>query len=93
MPTMTFEEFQATGRDCADLGAALEDARWEGEPPARGRIYCDALYIERTTTPQWGHHNGYEWYLLIGRSDRFGELEDLEQRLYRFAVSEGYCDK
>jgi hypothetical protein len=28
------------------LGAAISDARWEGEPAANGYLYLDALYIE-----------------------------------------------
>jgi len=33
---MTFEQFQATRRHSEDIGAAIADARWEGEPPAKG---------------------------------------------------------
>jgi hypothetical protein len=43
---MTLQEFVATRKWCDDLGAALSDARWEGEPNARGYLYLDALYIE-----------------------------------------------
>ena len=44
---MTFAEFQATRRYCADLGKAIADARWQGEPPAKGNLYLDGtLYIE-----------------------------------------------
>ena len=43
---MTFEQFQATRRYCEDIGAVIADARWDGEPPAKGYLYLDALYIE-----------------------------------------------
>jgi len=92
MATMTFEEFQASGRDCDDLGAELTDEYW-GEEPAHGRIYLDALYIERTDTRPWGARGAYQWYLLIGRNEWFGPLVDLERHLYQFAVAEEYCEK
>lgn len=92
--TMTFEQFQATRKPCADLGAFLSDARWEDEPtPATGFIYCDALYIEDVAEhwPPASKEKG-RYHLIIGRMEWMDfELEPLERHLYEFAVSEGFC--
>jgi hypothetical protein len=45
-PRMTLDEFRATGVDCEDLGAALDDARWD-DVKGRGSLYLGKLYIER----------------------------------------------
>jgi hypothetical protein len=87
---MTFEQFQATREHCDDLGKALNDARWEDEPPARGYLYLGVLYIE-----QWGdgwpEHNKGKYLLTIHRNEWLSDdLESLERKLYDFAVSEGY---
>jgi len=92
---ITFEQFVATRTWHDDLGAALSDARWHGEPAARGYTYLDALYIEEVQ-PHWpadARQRG-RWHLLIGRDDWITDnLETLERRLYAFATSEGYCDE
>jgi hypothetical protein len=64
---MTFEQFQGTRRRCDDVGAAIADARWEGEPPAKGWLYLDALYIEEVQ-PHWpdAAKAAGKWHLLIG---------------------------
>jgi hypothetical protein len=91
---MTFEQFQAARRYCEDLGAAISDARWEGEPAAKGYLYLDALYIEEVM-PHWPEAAKAEgkWCLIIGRNERItDDLEALERNLYDWAVSEGYFD-
>ena len=91
---MTFEQFQATRKWCDDLGAALADARWEGEPAARGNLYLDVLCIEQVQDhwPAAARARG-RWHLLIGRDEQISDdLESLERRLYEFARSEGYFD-
>jgi len=92
---MTFDQFRATGKDCDDLGSALNDATWEDNPePGRGRLYLDVLYIERKPARGWLNGLPQEWYLLIGRDDWLSDdLEALEKKLYEFAIAEGYCSK
>jgi hypothetical protein len=91
---MTFQEFQATRRDCDDLGAVTNDARWEDEPtPAKGITYLDnTLYIE-AVQPHWpdaAKARG-KWHLILGREEWItDDLEMLERELYDWAVSEGY---
>ena len=89
---MTFERFQATKKDCSDLGAALNDSMWDGEPPAEGLIYLDALYIEKVS-PHWPEsaRNQGKWHLIINRDEWISDdLTTLEHKLYDFAVSEGF---
>jgi hypothetical protein len=92
MTAMTFEAFQATRRQCDDLGAALHDATWVGEPPAHGNLYLnDALYIEQVAAhwPAEARAQG-KWHLIIGRDEWVSDdLESLECRLFEFADSEG----
>jgi hypothetical protein len=91
---MTFAEFQATRRYCADLGEAIADARWQGEPPAKGNLYLDALYIEEVQAhwPDEAKAQG-KWHLLIGRDEWISDdLTMLEKHLYDFAMEEGYGD-
>jgi ABC-type phosphate transport system substrate-binding protein len=80
---ITFEEFQASGVDCADIGAHLKDECLQG---VAGRIYLGVLYIER-----WDDPRG-PWLTLIGREEPSGSLETVERALYEFAEGEGYCD-
>ena len=77
---MTFEQFQATGYDCADLGEVILEDALENVP---GRVYVDVFYIERLANGQWN--------LLLERDEWQSEtLEPLERKLYDYAVSEGY---
>ncbi len=94
---MTFEQFLATKRPCDDLAAAVQSAPW-GDTAARGFLYLDALYIETVETvetvdaswPEETQRAG-AYHLLIGRSEWITDnLEELERRLFEFAVSEGY---
>lgn len=87
-PTLSFVEFQRTQKPCDDLGAALSDEALANQP---GLLYCDCLYIE-TATPHWTNPQNLRYHLLLGRDDWLSNnLEDLERKLYRFAVDEGYC--
>jgi len=92
---MTFEQFQATRRPCADLGKALDDARWEEDKsPASGLLYLGALYIEEVR-PDWPNNARArgQWYLMIGRDEWISDdLEKLERELFDFAMSAGYAD-
>ena len=81
---MSIEEFRAGRQWCTDLGKALQDARWEHESqPASGWLYCNGqLYIEQIDDGRF--------MLVIGNLDWIEDLASLEQRLYQFAMSEGY---
>jgi hypothetical protein len=78
---MTFEEFQATGRDVADLGAIEHIAASGATGP--GRVYMDELFMYQPAPLGWcvpiGSHEGL-----------FGDVVSAERALYEFAVSEGY---
>ncbi|MGU9981493.1 hypothetical protein ACJ4V0_15770 [Phreatobacter sp. HK31-P] len=77
----TLADFAATGRDEADLGAALQEDTLPGVP---GRLYVDVLYLEKTATG---------WSLLIGREyEESPDIAALESGLFEFALDEGYVD-
>lgn len=92
---MRFAEFQAMGRDVADLRtiptiAAQLDLDLEGvDSPAPGRIYLDGLFIQSDTFSDGKQH----WFVTIsnGGSESL-HLVDCERELFEFAVSEGYID-
>jgi hypothetical protein len=91
---MTFAEFQATRRYCEDLGKAIADARWKEEPPAKGNLYLDALYIEEVQ-PHWPDEAKAQgkWHLLTERNEYISDdLETLERDLYAWAMASGYGD-
>jgi hypothetical protein len=91
---MTFAEFQATRRWCEDLGEAIADARWQGEPPAKGNLYLDALYIEEVQAhwPDAAKAQG-KWHRLTERNETISDdLESLERNLYAWALANGYGD-
>ncbi len=73
---LTFEEFQATGRDVRDLREIEDFAGCEvPEECQPGRLYADDLYIEREPDGRW--------YLHINNVHWLGEpLADLEKHLY-----------
>lgn len=88
---MTFEQFQATRRVCLDLGTALNDGRWEGEPNGVGLLYLDdeyPLYIEQSQA----HHINYkpgQYSLIIGNCETIDtNLESLERILFQYALDE-----
>jgi hypothetical protein len=81
---LTFEQFQATGRDSADLAEVLDEC-----VDGPGRVYLvtetGALYIHR-----WGGSAG-EWCLVLGNEQTvFNNLADAERALYAWAIGEGY---
>ena len=88
--TITFEQFQTSGKACTDLGAALSDDTLSGAP---GRLYCDVLFIEDATdwtedAPGFGQGR---WHTLIGREEyQSDKLEDIERVLHEWADAEGY---
>ena len=89
---MTFEEFQATGYDCADIGAEISDEMLEG---LSGRIYLKSLYIGRWEDDRFGvaPPNGPTWMLTLERCDWVSDdLESLERRLWDWAQAAGYND-
>jgi hypothetical protein len=80
---MTFEAFQATKRECADLGAALADDGLKGQS---GLLYDQFCYIENMPV---GDDPRAVYYLLIERSDWIdSDLTALERRLYEWARAE-----
>ena len=88
---MSFEKFQSTRTDCADLGAFLQDESLEGRP---GLIYCGALYIEKANSlwPEEARERG-AYDLILGRDEWISpDLETLERKLYAYALSEGFTE-
>ncbi|WP_164159256.1 hypothetical protein, partial [Stenotrophomonas maltophilia] len=68
---MSFDDFVASAQDVPDLGAALNDLTLENVP---GRVYLNALHIERRND---------RWHLHIGRDEWDSiERQDLEPMLY-----------
>lgn len=84
---MTFEEFQASGRDVEDMAADKDGAANSFEGP--GRVYHGGLFVERALHARDLYHltiNNAQW------SDYGPEgLERLERKLYSWACGEGYC--
>jgi hypothetical protein len=81
---LTFEQFQATGRDSADLSEVLDECV---DGPGRVYLVTDtgALYIHR-----WGGSAG-EWCVVLGNEQIVCEkLADAERALYSWAIGEGY---
>jgi hypothetical protein len=90
----TFEQFQATKFECADIGAALRiDGFDDEDDPIAGNIYLCAVWIERMPEisegmKSAGHKPGGKWHLLIENSTEIGDdLEKFERELYKWAVS------
>lgn len=88
---MNFAQFQATGRDVADLRAVESIAAQladDSTGPLPARIYGDGLFIETGV-----EDNAPVYHLAIGSDSRVSfDLPRLERALYDFAVSEGYID-
>lgn len=97
-PIMTFEQFQATGRDSEDLHEDL-GVDFCGDSPAKGRIYLDALYIEAVAPPQGGwalpsKRWALQWALQLGNQDWLSDdLVDLEGKLYDYACCDGFAQR
>jgi hypothetical protein len=86
---MTFQEFQATKEWCDDLQQRLPN---DVQPGSKGWLYGGGrLWIEDTSTwsedaPGFGEGR---WYVRIANVERQSdELEQLEEPLYDYAVSE-----
>lgn len=93
MDKMTFEKFQATKKECADLAAALGSENWEdAKHTPTGFIYLGSLYIENVL-PHWPERARAEgrYYLILNRDEYItDDLELLERKLFDWAVAEGY---
>jgi len=90
--TMTFEQFQATRQWSDDLAAAISSENWETDGTPKGNLYLDGLYIDHVE-PHWSEdaRKQGEWHLLLDRGEWISnDLAALEQRLYKWAKSEGY---
>jgi hypothetical protein len=94
IPTMTLQEFGRTRRYIADLGEALGDEHWDGDPvPAAGFVYADGrLYIELVQEhwPDFAREQG-GWCLTLGNVQYVtNDLSKLEAQLYEFATDQEY---
>lgn len=93
MTTMTFDQFRATGRDCADVRTVADDLMDFYDEPQPGRVYCERLYIFAPQAEPRGALMPGQWFLQIGRDEYVSEsLPELERHLYEFALGGGYCD-
>ena len=80
---MTFEQFQATGRDVPDLQAYRHIYAQMGYDRAvPGRVYQDELFIEGVA--------GTYCLTIANEGWQGADLERMERALYDFAVGEGY---
>lgn len=96
---MTYEQFIATrtwsenlATDCETFGP-YEDFDVTHVQP--GYIYCGSLFIERVVAwwPEASRERG-AWHLLIERSEYItDDIDALERRLYRWAMSAGFGDE
>jgi hypothetical protein len=82
--TMTFEQFQASGRDVEDLRAVNPDYFEDYDYIVNGRAYLGTLWAVPCVT------SGVGWSTIIGnREFTHPSLEMIELKLYHFALSEG----
>ena len=81
---MTFEQFQASRTEVADLNAAIGAEYFDNSTP--GFIYAgQELHIEKEAASAF--------ILTIGNCQwKTGDLEDLERKLYAFALGEGFFE-
>lgn len=91
---LTFAEFQATGRDVADLREVhpdFDDRAYYPEPiPAR--VYAaNQLYLQ--PNPDAGKDGQGPWFCEIGNFCVTGELATVEAELYAFYVCECAADE
>ncbi|MCP1852824.1 MULTISPECIES: hypothetical protein [unclassified Bradyrhizobium] len=87
---MTFEQFQATRTECADIGAAISTDMGITEP-VPGFLYLGTFYIEGMTStwPDEARAQG-TYHLLIERDEWISDdLEALERHLFEFALASG----
>lgn len=97
-PTMSIEQFRASGVDTQPLPADYMEHDEDSAMATGGRVYCGCLVIEDTRT--WsqqaqdytrGHPPTGRWYLLINRSEYMDDdLATLEALLYDYALSEQF---
>jgi hypothetical protein len=78
---MSLEQFRATRIECENLIDHIDDGCLEDEA---GFLYLDTLYIRKDA-------DGSLW-LLLGRDETTGTLEELEAMLYEWALCEGYAE-
>jgi hypothetical protein len=93
---MTLEEFRATRRPSDNLGRDLPGVFFSDEDPvATGFIYLNSLYIENIG--YWwpiAAKNAGKYYLLLERLEFFSnDLAELEQKLYDFAIYNGFTEE
>lgn len=82
--TMTIEQFRATGRDVADLGAEVGEEFFEGLTAGRVYLTEGGPYIER---------DGDKWALTIENQSWAGEeLAMLEEHLFDWCQTSGHLD-
>jgi hypothetical protein len=80
--SMTFEEFQATGRDCEDLRVSLGDEIFEEKSP--GRLYGDGLWLQKMPDGSW--------YTIVFNEDIIdADLATVEKFLYDSTFIDGEC--
>jgi hypothetical protein len=86
---MTFEQFQASGKDSDDLS---RDCQTDEGLLGAGRVYEGGCYIQSTGGwPEEKQGQG-KWHLHLGNMEWVSDdLPALERKLYRWALSEGYC--
>lgn len=74
---LTFEQFQATGKEVDNIGDVLGDADEELDRP--GRVYDDAFWILPTSDGRW--------YLRVIQDEwTSADLTELERHLYDWYV-------
>ena len=92
--TLTIEQFRSTKKWSDNLAVDCPFHAWD-EDEARhpiGFMYMGTLYVERVqdTWPDKAREQG-DWYLIIGNCEYITKtIEPLEQKLFEFALSEGY---
>ena len=79
---MDYETFKNTGVDVDDVQTALDFEVYEDAMP--GRVFVDALYIEKRP--------GGRWFTHICRDEYEGDLDTVLKPLYVFGIGEGYVD-
>lgn len=80
--------FRQTGRDVDSIGREIDDESMDNYP---GRVYLEHLWLERWVDDRNGvaPPNGEPtWLLTIGNYQSCGTLEQLEEELFDYAVSE-----
>jgi hypothetical protein len=92
---LTFEKFQASRTDCADIGKAISADMGFGDFPVPGFLYLDSLYIERRHD-MWSDaaKERGAYHLLLERDEYISDdLAELERKLFDWAMSMGYDDE